>query len=162
MSLKDELLKAKLINKKELKQIEHEERIERKKIGKKGMEEKQQQRKLSIEESQELKKQQDRIANQQKLDQGDRIGNLIKQGRILNSMPGNRKFYFVARNGKILFLIMSDALAKKLEQGAGIVEMTIEPRNEEFVVVDQSTVEKLLNLCPDIVRFYAPNITRHE
>ena len=160
MSLKDELLKAKLISKKKLKQLEHEERIERTKIGKEGVEQQQQQRRQEMENRQQRQKQRDQQlaqlqkSEQQQKEEQARILDIINHGKIEDGVRGHRKFYFVASDGKIPFLMISDGLATNLERGqAAIVEIDGEPQ-PEFVVINHHSAQKLKNIDPQVLRFY--------
>lgn len=159
MSLKDELLKAKLISKKQLKRLEHQDRVEKKQLGQGKLQGKKQQQLQAIEKKQQQKKQQDqqrakreqeKRLNKEKLAQ---IRQIINQGKLQGHGAGNRKFYFVTRNGKIPFILVSDDLMRQLERGEMAI---IEPGDatDEFVVVDGHSANKLNHLQRDIVRFY--------
>lgn len=157
MSLKDELLKAKLISKQDLKRIEHEDRVERKKVGREGLDENKKKRQQEVEEKQKAKKQQDREiardANDQKQEkeQQSRVEHIIKQGAITEGIHGNRKFYFVANNKTIPFLQISEEMAKRLEYGNAAI---IEERPGTFVLVNQNSAEQIRNQHPAMVCFF--------
>lgn len=162
MSLKDELLKANLISKKQIKQIEHEQRVEHKKLGREGVQEKKQQQQRVIEEQRKEKKtrdqQQAKAENEVRSDKEKqtRIEEVIRQGKIQQGVSGNRKFYFVWRGSKIFFISVNDSFIEKLERGgAAIVEQIQQPSGYvDFVVVNQQAAIQLLALQPDIVCFY--------
>jgi uncharacterized protein YaiL (DUF2058 family) len=161
MSLKDELLKANLINKKQLKQLEHQERVEHKKIGREGAQEKKQQQQQAVEEQQKAKRQRDqqqaKVDNEERAvkEKQARVEDIVRQGRIQQGVFGNRKFYFVSRSRKIYFLSIQDAFSEKLEHGdAAIVEIKQPSGYLDFVVVNQQAASQLMTLQPDIVCFY--------
>ncbi len=157
MSLKEELLKAKLINKKQLKQIEHEQRLERKQLGKEGLQEKETARAQEIDQKREEQRKRDQeLAQQQKevrseKEKAARIQEAIQTGKVEEQYTGTRKFYFVAQDGKIPFFLLNDKTAEKLERGAIAI---VEYPAREFVLVHKSSAEKLRNLDENIVRFY--------
>lgn len=158
MSIKDELLKAKLISKKDLKRLEHEERLERQKLGKDGLAEKKRQEEATVQEKQKAKKERDkeiaRATNEvrEEKERETRIENIVKQGMTVEGLNGNRKFYFVATTGSIPFLWVTEELAKKLEFGnAAIVETK---SSGSFVVVNKKSAEQILQISPELVRFY--------
>jgi uncharacterized protein YaiL (DUF2058 family) len=160
MSLKDELYKAKLINKKQVRQLEHEDRVEKKKLGKEGMKEKEEKRLHAIEEQQEEQKKRDQsLAKEQKQQMTEkerqaRIEDIISNGKIAEGSAGNRKFYFVAKNGKIPFLFVTDRLVEDLQRGvAAIVEYGGSGLGE-FVIVNAPSAQKIHALAPDMIRFY--------
>ena len=157
MSLKDELLKAKLINKKQLKQVEHEQRLERKQLGKEGIQQKEQARMQEIEQKREEQKKRDQeLAQKQKEERLEkekvaRIEEIMQLGKVEGQDHGTRKFYFVAQDGKISFLMLSDNTAENLEKGHIAI---IEYPQREFVLVYKTSVEKLYSLDKNLVRFY--------
>ena len=131
-SLKDQLLKAKLVNKKQARKIEHEERVRQKQLGKEGVrkekalhrkaqEEKEQKRKLEQQRQNQLQKQ---MAEVQRTRLG--IEPLVTGADMLLSGAGPRRFYFTAFDNSVPFLEISDALAIRLEEGsAAIVALTV-------------------------------------
>jgi uncharacterized protein YaiL (DUF2058 family) len=161
MSIKDELMKAKLINKKQIRQIEHEERLEKTKLGKEGVQEKRQEQKRSIDKLQEEKREKDqqqaRVENQEKQgkEKKSRIEDIVKQGRAMEGGRGSKKFYFVSRSGKIYFLSVSDNMIEKLERGgAAIVEIGEGPYKNDFVVVNTPAATQLQSLDPTMICFW--------
>lgn len=156
MSLKDELLKAKVISKKEVNKIEHEQRVERKKIGAEAIKQQEIERHQEIEKKMQEQRQQNReIAKQQTQEkQGLRAEEIVKAGQI--DEHGNRKFYFVARNCKIPHLSISDTMAEKIERGAvAIVEMpSTNGGLAEFYIVNRQSAERLLEIDANLVRVF--------
>lgn len=155
MSLKDELLKANLINKKQLKKIEHEQRVERSKNGYAKMQQKQEERIQQIEQKQEEQKKRDQeLAEKKNKEQKQKEYNARIQDTISHGLceisNGNRKFYFIQQNKKIPCLLISDMQGEKLEQGQlAIIEFPI----NEFCLVQRTTAQKLQSFAPEIVRF---------
>lgn len=160
MSLKDELLKAKLISKEQIKRLEHEERVERSKLGKEGIQEKKRHESKDIEEKQRQKKVSDQeLAKQENVkreekEKNKRVDEIIQQGALREGVYGNRRFYFVARNGKIPFLLLSEGMVEKLEHGGAAIVESDKEHGSEFVTVNAGTALQLQNLQPDLVRFF--------
>jgi len=155
MSLKDELLKAKLINKKQLKKIEHEQRVERSKNGHEKTKQKQQQTIQQIQEKQNQQKQKDQELAQlknkelQEKEHNARIQDILTRGKI-DITHGNRKFYFVTQNKKISCLLLHDMQAEKIEKGDLAI---IEHPFNEFYIIQRTNAQKLQTFAPEIVRF---------
>jgi len=156
MSLKDELLKANLISKKRLKQIAHEQRVEKKKLGQDGVKEKQRKRQQELNQKRKARQEQDKQRAQEKKQEQLRkqrmaqIHDIVEHGKITEGMHGHRKFYFVAQSGKIPFLMIGEDLAEKL--GKGLVSIVEHPV-DEFCVVAKKVSEKLKTLDENVVRF---------
>ena len=68
---------------------------------------------------------------------------------------GRRRWFFVARDRRVLFLELSDAAAGMLVQGqAAIVESLGQAQGSHAVLVGEPNVERLSAVDPDCVRFY--------
>ncbi len=158
MSLKEELLKANLLNKKDLRRIEHEERVDHQKKGREGREEQVRQRQQEIEQKQEEQRQRDqqlaKQQNQERLDKAKniRMEDLIKTAQVEEHGP--RKFYFVARDKKIPFLQITENLSDKLEKGMLAIVEYNGPNCVEFAIVQRTCAERLLEIDPEVVRFF--------
>lgn len=69
--------------------------------------------------------------------------------------PGPRRWYFVARDGRILFLDVSDDTAALLASGgAGIVEALEEGPEEHLILIGARDLESLRAIDPEAVRFW--------
>ena len=154
MSLKDELLKAKLISKKDLSRIEHEKRVEKKQLGKDGLKEKKKNKDKELQakqrEKQEKDKQiaQEKKQQQQEKDKKKRIEKIIEKGIVSDNGP--RKFYFIDKDNKIPFLMVSDDMSRKLTDGkAAIIQ-----KNRDFFIIDRESAEKLYKEKIDCLLFY--------
>lgn len=159
MSLKDELLKAKLIGKKQLKQLEHEARLEQKQLGRDGLREKREAELKAIADQQEEKRlkdqQQAQAENEQRIakEKLHRIEEIVKQGKLPERIFGDRKFYFTCRS-KIRSLNLTDSITESLEHGTAAIIEVGEPPDNDFTVVNQHAASQLLKLQPEIVCFY--------
>lgn len=158
--LKSQLLKAKLVDKKRMRKSEHQERVRRKKLGKQGVleekalrekerGEKARQRKLEQQRQNQLRKQ-----AEEERKAGQRAEDLLAGADILDPGFGSRRFNFVASDGSIPCLEVSEAVAIRLDKGsAAIVEV---PRDGKptFLIVPAEVAERLLQRDPVAVRFW--------
>ena len=119
MSLADELLKAGLIDKKKVKQLKHEKRLEDKaKIEPrsqqadylKTQQEKREQEKLLVQEERRIREEKE---------QRDRLKNLLLSNKISSS--GNIRHYFVTRDQHILFLEISAEMSSSDKTSASLL-----------------------------------------
>ncbi len=147
-SLKDQLRKANLISKKKAKQLAHEQRVKRKKLGKDGLEAEQQ----KLEEQRKLERQKERqrarereAAQRREREEREaraRLHDLVKNAYI-SKCGGPRRFFFVTRDRKLPFLEVSDDMGRKLESGrCGIVEAPLGLASE-FAIVPRDVAEKV-------------------
>ncbi len=162
MSLKDELLKAKLISKKDVQRIEHEGRVERKKLGSEAIKAKEEQRQKEIEEKIEAQRQHNKELAKQNQEKKENIRaekeKIVNIQEMLKSSQmeerGTRKFYFIAKNNTIPSLCIGDNLSEKLEKGlAAITEFTTH-EGPEFYIVNRQCAEKILEIDANIIRFF--------
>lgn len=161
MSIKDEFLKAKLITKKDVKQLEHESRVEKKRLGTEGLQAQEQQRQKELQQKLDEQKLRDQqLARQQAQERLDKekernkvnIEELIKNAEMDDHGP--RKFFFITRNKKIPYISVSDGMGEKLERGiAAIVEYPT-PIGSDFAIVNRQCAEKLSEIDPEAVRFF--------
>ena len=159
-NLKDQLLKAKLVSKKQVRKVEHQERERQKKLGRKGVQEEKEHLRKEREEKERLRKaeqqRQSQIRKQEEeaLMARQRIAGLVAGANLLESGAGPRRFHFVASDGSIPYLELSDDLVARLEKGtAAIVELSEGEEPRIFVVPPD--VAKQLNLIDtDAVRFW--------
>lgn len=68
--------------------------------------------------------------------------------------PGEHRFHFITRKGKLRRLEVSPAQAKQLEEGALAVVERPEPAMIEHSLVPAATAESMLTLSPKAVRFF--------
>lgn len=82
------------------------------------------------------------------------LGEVVR-AEALRGTGGLRRWYFVARDGRVPFLEVSDEVARRLERGeVAIVEVPDQAR-EEFVIVPRRLAVRIQALAPDLVRCLA-------
>lgn len=162
-NLRDQLLKAGLIDKATKQQADTADRRKRKKKKKKkkGTE--------TDKEAERLKAYDARIATQAEENRAreaarqaqhedherrNQLRNLVRSGAERALKPGNRRFCFVSRKRRIQWLYVSEETSEKLERGAlAIVEQPVD-EEEPFVLVPRATAERISALDREAIRFW--------
>ncbi len=158
--LRDQLRKAGLLGKKDIKRLEHEERLRRKKEGRdfsakeieksreeylRRLEEKKERDRELAEKINRMKRQREEIA---------RLKDMVDAKQVIDRDKA-RKFFFVSRAGWVPFLEVSLETARLLEAGnLGIVEIPW-AKVERYAVVPRELAKEMTRLDPDCVRFLA-------
>ena len=158
-SLRDQLLKAKLIDKKKARQAEHEAKRKKKELGKKGIDKETSRKKEAFDARERERREQDREREKKrKLEKEAQTGihrlrDICQKGIIREKGRATRQFHFVTRDGRISYTMVSDEMDRRLE--AGSVAIVENPGTEplEYVVVTNDTAEKISALDPESVRF---------
>ena len=150
------LREAGVLKEKDAKRIAHQERVRKKEVGRKGGEAEKQARKQEIEANR--REQQDRTEAAQKRHENENqaafLARLVKQGTVVTAGRGKR-FYFVARSGKVPFVEVNDDTTRQLVDGrAGIVEVPGESRLRHVVIVGRDRLESLRTADSELVRFW--------
>ncbi len=159
-TLRDQLLRAGLVTKK---QKEHQERRARKRAKKKrkghvdaeeaarlaALEEERRRR----EEEQARRVEEERRAREEH-ERRVQVKNLIARQRPMDVRQGRRRFHYPTRDGRIGWLWMTDTMAHLLEVGeAAIVEDPF-GGGDPIRVVDKDTAARLVEVGPDWIRFW--------
>ena len=159
-NLKDQLLKAKLVSKKQVRKIEHEERERQKKLGRKGVQEERERLRREREEKERHRKAEQQRQSQlrkqaeEALTARQRIAGLVAGADLLESGAGPRRFHFVASDGSIPCLELSDDLAARLEKGTAAIVALREGENPRVFVVPPDVAKQLSKIDTDSVRFW--------
>ncbi len=156
-SLFDELKKAKLIDKKKARQLEHEKRNSGKRdrdrdrdLARRGKEYSAKQRKRS--EAQRSRGQEQQSEKLQKAKWAE-LKQLVAARALGRDAEGPMRWHFETEAGFLPFLPVSQGTAKRLESGQlGIVRdpAAAWPR---FVIVPRDLAQRLRELRPELVRF---------
>jgi len=158
-NLRDQLLKAGLVNEKKVRKAQHENRIKRKKQGFKKLEQDKKDKENEWQKQQETKKQeQQNLASEQKEVSSQqesiaRIKDIIIQSRIHLGRPGKRLFYFVTRQQKIKMFALPDNVAFKLEKGEHAIAEIPGSRNDKYAIIPRSKALLIKELGPEFVLF---------
>lgn len=162
-SLKDQLLAKKIVDRKQVRQAEHEERQRRKSLGHKGLEAERRRAHEAAEakqreiRSRDKKREMERQAEQQELEaesrRGSRVEELAASGAIRESVEGDQRFFFKARSGRVPSLHVSVAMEARLVAGKAAIVETGEDPVVRWVIVGRATADRILAIDPEAVRF---------
>ncbi len=159
-SLKDQLLKANLTSKKQMRKVEHEKRVKQKKLGKDGLEKEKIQHQKELEEKERKKKLAQQEQNRHRLEAEEAkktaqwIENLVSRQDLTQTGFGSCRFYFVDSTNKIPFLEVSDDMASRLVDGkVAIVELQ-QGERPGFFLVSNDVAAKLMQAAPETIRFW--------
>ncbi len=159
-SLKDQLLKKKLVNKKQARRIEHENRVKQKELGREGVQAEKDLHRQELKKQQQQRQAEQKRQNQLRIKAEEekkgqqRIDELIAGADLLESAFGPRRFYFVDSIGKIPFLEISEAIAARLEKGEIAIIEVREGHHPGVFLVSAGVAARLKQLDPEVVRFW--------
>jgi uncharacterized protein YaiL (DUF2058 family) len=162
--IKDQLLKAGLVSKKDVRKAGAEKRAERLAEGKRPSDEAEQaekrrrelyERKLEEQKERDRERDEQRQQEQASKDLRNRAANLVA-AHTVRFRGGDRRWYFVCRDGVIRNMGVPDDIARRLEGGqAGIVE---EPRPSggagSYLVVEPEAVRAVREVDPPRILFW--------
>jgi len=166
--LVEEMLKAGLVSEDEVRQKEHKQRQEKKKVGDKEQRRRSEATKEEARREREAQRERDKARGREeaaRLAEKERahheaqqrqaaIESAFRDGK-LSYWEGSRQYYFV--DGKrVEFLMVSDDVAKRLEQGRAAIVRGDTPAGG-YTVLTASAAEKLQSVAPDtVVAFHRP------
>ncbi len=159
-TLKDQLLKAKLVSKKQVRKVEHEQRKRKKELGREGIEREKARLREEQEEKERLRREEQRRQEQRRKDEEmaraglQRIRSLVTGADLSKFGSGPNSFYFKASNGTIPCLEVSGAMAERLETGRAVIVELPGERAPEFFIVPPDVAEQVQRATPDAVRFW--------
>ena len=81
------------------------------------------------------------------------VGALLASGRV-ESVSGNRRFYFVDRRRRIPFLDLNETTARGLIHGTFAIVESEDNTGEDYVVVPAATAKRIRLLNEDLIRFW--------
>jgi hypothetical protein len=158
-SLKDELLRKGLADDRRARQMAHDEKARRNRIGKDAVDEerrRQEEERVAHERERrdadrrrELERQKDDAARTALLG----AAQMLRDHALTRGVRGPKRFHFVSRARKIPFLELSDDAARRLENGHLAICEIPGSRPEEFVVVSADTAQRLRETAPEYVLF---------
>ncbi len=159
-TLKDQMLKAGLVSKKDAKRAAHSQRVETKQTGREEIERRAEAERAALALQVEQQREADRrLAAQRKTEQEAReqalqaelraaaqIDAALRDGRI-EHWEGNRSYYFIAQGQEIEFLGVSDDAARRLAEGKAAIVRTGDPRSP-FTLLHAGAAQRLRELAP--------------
>jgi len=159
-TLKDELLKARIVSKKQVRQAEHQERQKRMELGRQGVEQEKARRLAEQQEKERLRREeqqrQERLRREEEQARGglQRIRTLVAGNDLCRHGSGPHPFHYLAADGALPRVGVSGAMAERLEAGrAAIVELPGPPAAEVYIV-PPDVAEQVRRIDPSVVRFW--------
>jgi uncharacterized protein YaiL (DUF2058 family) len=152
--LRDALKKAGLIDDKADKRLKHEERVQRKELGREGLEA----QKRADEEARRARDDQkkgDAKAAQQRLDQdrqrSERWKKLLSslESEALQGSSGPRRFHFRDADGHLPYLLVDDDTGRRLE--AGELAIARLPESNAAAILPRALALELAHFRPELV-----------
>ena len=122
-SLGDQLLKMGLVDEKQVRQAQHEQRTSRKRKGRKAVESEKASRAEAARARRDDARREDRARSLAENEVAashegqNRVQQIVVSGRVEGRTNGRRRFYFEARDGRVPLLELSDELVDGLEAG---------------------------------------------
>ncbi|MCD4653214.1 DUF2058 domain-containing protein [bacterium] len=159
-NLREQLLKIKLIDESQSRQVKREKRQKRKERGIKTLEReskektRQFQNQIAVEAAQNRELAHRRSKNQQQTNVEDQISQMIETTQIISGLNGSCKFYFIAQLGIIPCLEVSSAIADLFCNGDVVIVEKPGGPPEKFVVVPKKTASKLQQDANNLLRFF--------
>jgi uncharacterized protein YaiL (DUF2058 family) len=144
MSFEKELLKAGLINKKKAREIQHQKRVDQK-TGKAEQSAQEREQIRLQQKAEEKQREEEQRSKAEEKTRKERIRHLALANKVASF--GNIRYYFVARNQRILYLEIFPEMVQNLSQGKhAIVEvLDSSPKNmSSFPKLSQKKYETLI------------------
>jgi uncharacterized protein YaiL (DUF2058 family) len=136
-NLRNQLLKAGLVDKKQKVQADTQDRREKKQKGADQLAAEQEAKQRAFAEQQAAEAEAQRLAEAQRqaeraqAELSNRVRNICDRWAVRPSRPGQRRFYFVQRSGRIAYLLVSDAVLDQLLVGALAIVERLTPEEVE-------------------------------
>ncbi len=161
-NLKDELLKKGLADEKRARQMAHDEKARRNRLGKDAVaDERERQAAERVARDQERRESDRRREAERQKDDAARTARralvqILRDHALTRGLRGQRRWHFATRDRKLPFLELSDDVAKRLEGGQLAICEVPDSAPEEFVVVPAATAARVRETAADYVLFLNP------
>lgn len=158
--LRDQFKKAGLLGKKDLKRLEHEERVARKEKGRGALEREAELKREALRGKQEERRARDQETQAQanerrrRREERDRLRNLVG-AHLVRDRERAVRFFFVTRAGSVPFLEVGLETQRRLESGGLAIVDLPWAEVESFALVPREVAEELAGFDPAAVRFLA-------
>ncbi len=156
-SMRDQILKAGLVDKKQARKARHEEQSRQKSLGEAAVEAEQQSRDEEHHLARERQRAEDKqreIERRQQHEgelQSERVPSLIRSGQLKGSTGGNRRFFFVTAEQTVSFIEVAPPVVRSLADGHHAIVDARGVLNDDFCVVTADTARSIATLAPDRV-----------
>jgi len=158
-SLRDQLVKTGLADDKRARQLAHDEKARKNKLGREGISAEQHAAEEARRARDEARRTTDRAREAERLklagehEQLARAAQLLRDHALRDGIKGPRRFHFVTRGRKIPFLELSEDAAKRLEAGQVAICEIPGASPEDFVLVAADIARRLSETHAEFVLF---------
>jgi uncharacterized protein YaiL (DUF2058 family) len=148
-SLRDQLVKTGLADDKRARQLAHDEKARKNKLGRdaivaeKHAEEEERRSRDAAKREQDRAREAERSRGETAREATARAAQLLRDHLLRDGVKGPRRFHFVTRRGAIPFLELSEDAAKRLEAGGAAICEVPGAALEEFVLVPADVARRL-------------------
>jgi uncharacterized protein YaiL (DUF2058 family) len=155
--MQDALRKAGLVSKKDTRRVAHEKRVRRKKLGQDGLAAEREQKEADYRAEREAQRQADQAAEAERRkaqaadEERERLAALISANDELPRQTGERRFHFVAEEGRIRCVDVSDSMQKRLIQGAAAIVAAAGIVRGGYAILPARAARELARIDPDLI-----------
>lgn len=149
------LVKAGKLDEKDARKIVTEQRREDKALGRDAVEQREAEKKAALEAQRAAEAEAQRALAKDKdaQEKRERVERAIRDN-VISGWGGNRRFFFVARSGRIPFFDVNIDVARALTDGKlGIVEAA-GVIDDDHAIVEERALVTLHGVDPELVRFW--------
>lgn len=156
-SLQDELMKARLVDKKQRKKAAHDQRVHQTTVGREGLvkekleKERRQQARLEEKRSRDRRIEFERQQAREAANSENRLPLLISGALLQGGTGGPRRFCYVNRLNRVPFLEVSDDIARRLTRGELAI---IETEEGKVGLVPGQAAREIAELDAEMIRFW--------
>ena len=164
-SLRDQLVKTGLADDKRARQLAHDEKARKNRLGRDGITAEQHAAEEERRARDEARRAADRARETERLKEAGeheklaRAAQMLRDHALRDGIKGPRRFHFVTRERKIPFLELSEDAAKRLEAGGAAICEVPGSAPEEFVVVASDIARRLGESHAECVLFLSEGRT---
>ena len=154
-SLRDQLLKAGVVDKKAAARAAHDQRVENKAKGREGLQAEKAAREAKAEEdlkaqrARDKEREKQRKAEQEARDQAFRVAQIADTGTYNKRWNGPRMYYYETRDGRVPYLEISDEVQGLLDRGSLAIA---ESPDGEIKLIDREAAERIAALDAEWLR----------
>jgi uncharacterized protein YaiL (DUF2058 family) len=159
-NIRDKLLKAGLVDKKQKQQADTQDRRDKKQKSADQHIADDEERKRQFAERQateaaaQRQQEEERAVERAVHEQRNRVSNICDRWAVRSQKPGQRRFYYVKRSRFIGHLLINDGLCDQLLLGS-LVIVERQPDDDAHVLLPPDAAERVQAIDPVAVRFWA-------
>ncbi len=148
-SLRDQLVKTGLADDKRARQLAHDEKARKNKLGhdaiaaEKHAEDEVRRSRDAARREQDRAREAERARGESARETAARSAQLLRDHGLRDGVKGPRRFHFVTRQGSIPFLELSEDAARRLEAGGAAICEVPGAASEEFALVPADVARRL-------------------